>query len=172
MSQQDHPKILIITTPIRPIPTDFPPLGSLSVITALNKAGFHNTELYNIDYLRPEYSDVINYIKEKKPDILGISAVVSTAYEYSKKLSLDVKRALPDTTVIMGGNLGASAEIILKKTGVDFVCTGEGEVTAVDFVQCWLNAKSRDDYEQVKGLAYTVLNEDEKGNEDSRECVE
>ena len=55
---------------------------------------------------------------------------------------------------------------------MDFVCTGEGEVTAVDFVQCWLNAKSRDDYEQVKGLACTGLNEDEKGNEDSRECVE
>ena len=154
MKSKNNPKILIVTTPIRPVPTDFPPLGSLSVITALNKAGFHNTELYNIDYLRPEYSDVINYIKEKKPDILGISAVVSTAYEYSKKLSLDIKRALPDTTVIMGGNLGASAEIILKKTGVDFVCTGEGEVTAVDFVQCWLNAKSRDDYEQVKGLAF------------------
>ena len=93
MKSKNNPKILIVTTPIRPAPTDFPPLGSLSVITALNKAGFHNTELYNIDYLRPEYSDVINDIKEKKPDILGISAVVSTAYEYSKKLSLDIKES-------------------------------------------------------------------------------
>jgi hypothetical protein len=56
MSRQNHPKILIITTPIRPVPTDFPPLGSLSILTALGKAGFENNEFYNIDYLRPEYS--------------------------------------------------------------------------------------------------------------------
>ena len=91
MNKESCPKILIVTTPIRPFPTGFPPLGSLSVITALNKAGFHNTEFYNIDYLRPNYSDVINFIKENKPDVLGISAVVSTAYGYSKKLSTDIK---------------------------------------------------------------------------------
>ena len=154
MSGKNHPKILIITTPIRPIPTDFPPLGSLSKITSLNKAGYQNVEFYNIDYLRPEYLDVIAHIKERKPDILGISAVVSTAYAYTKDLSLDIKNELPDTTIILGGNLGASAEIILKKTGVDFVCTGEGEVTILDFVSCWMSAQSKDDFAQVKGIAY------------------
>ncbi|MDC1122024.1 radical SAM protein, partial [Nitrospinaceae bacterium] len=129
-------------------------LGSLSVITALNNSGFNDVEFYNIDYLRPAYSDVISHIKETNPDILGISAVVSTAYGYSKKLSVDIKRMLPDTTILLGGNLGASAEIILEKTGVDFVCTGEGEVTILDFVECWMGAQSRDDFEQVKGLAY------------------
>ena len=154
MSRSNYPKILIVTTPIRPVPASFPPLGSLSLVTVLKKAGFHTTEFYNIDYLRPDYPDVINFIKEKKPDIIGISAVVSTAYSYSKKLSIDIKKVLPDTTIILGGSLGASAEIILNKTGVDFICTGEGEVTIVDFVKCWLNAKSRDGYEQVKGLAF------------------
>jgi len=154
VKSKNSPKILILTTPIRPIPTDFPPLGSLSVITALNKAGFFDTELYNIDLMRPEYSDVIDYIKEKKPDVVGISAVVSTAYGYSKKLSLDIKKLLPETVIILGGNLGASAEIILNKTGVDFVCTGEGEVTIVDFMNCWMGAQSKEDYKDVKGLAF------------------
>ena len=113
MSYPNTPKILIVTTPIRPTPDVFPPLGSLSIITALNKAGFNDTEFYNIDYLRPDYSEVINYIKKEKPDILGISSVVSTAYGYSKQLSLDIKRELPETTILLGGNLGASAEIIL-----------------------------------------------------------
>jgi anaerobic magnesium-protoporphyrin IX monomethyl ester cyclase len=154
MNKKSCPKILVVTTPIRPVPTGFPPLGSLSVITALNKAGFNNTEFYNIDYLRPRYSDVINYIKEAKPDVLGISAVVSTAYGYTKKLAADIKMLLPDTTIILGGNLGASAEIILKKTSVDFVCTGEGEVTIVDFMECWMDAQSIKDFENVKGLAF------------------
>ncbi len=150
----DAPNILIVTTPIRPIPTDYPPMGSLSVITALKKAGFNNTEFYNIDFLRPSFSDVLNYIENKKPDILGISAVVSTAYEYTKKLSLEIKKMLPDTTIIMGGNLGASAEIVLNKTGVEFICTGEGERTAVDFVNCWITAESKEDFKNVNGLAF------------------
>ena len=154
MTRFDHPKILIVTTPIRPIPNDFPPLGSLSILSALDRAGFENNEFYNIDYLRPKYSETLSYIKDKQPDILGISAVVSTAYAFTKKLSVDVKKFLPHTTILMGGNLGASAEIILNKTGVDFVCTGEGEKTIVDFARCWMSANTKSDFSKVKGLAY------------------
>jgi anaerobic magnesium-protoporphyrin IX monomethyl ester cyclase len=154
MQTKDSPKILIVTTPIRPVPTYYPPLGSLSIIAALKKAGFHDIEFYNIDYLRPKYADAVAHIKEKKPDILGISAVVSTAYNYSKKLSLDIKQGLPETTILLGGNLGASAEIILKKTGVDFVCTGEGEKTIVNFAECWNTAETKKDFDKVEGLAF------------------
>ena len=86
-------KIVVITTPIRPVPTDFPPIGALSVITALKTAGYTSTKFYDIDRLRPSYDDAINHIINLKPDILGISAVVSTAYEYTKKLSLDIKNS-------------------------------------------------------------------------------
>jgi anaerobic magnesium-protoporphyrin IX monomethyl ester cyclase len=158
MSENTLPKILIITTPLRPIPTFFPPIGSLSVATALKKAGVADVLFYNIDLLRPSYAEALEHIVKEKPDIIGISAVVSTAYEYSKRLSLDIKRELPRVTILMGGNMGASAEIILKKTGVDFVCTGEGEKTAVDFVKCWMTAKNKSDYLEVKGLAF--LDED------------
>ena len=158
MKSNNSPKILIVTIPLRPIPTDFPPMGSLSVITALKKAGFNNTEFYDIDYLRPALSDVLNYIEDKKPDILGISAVVSTAYEYTKNLSLEIQKRLPETTILMGGNLGASAEIVLKKTGVEYICTSEGERTAVDFVNCWKTANSKDDFKNVNGLAFLDQN--------------
>jgi anaerobic magnesium-protoporphyrin IX monomethyl ester cyclase len=154
MNQKNNPKILIVTTPIRPIPTIFPPLGSLSIISALNKAGFNNTEFYNIDLVRPDYDEVLAHIQKSKPDIFGISAVVSTAYEYSKRLSLDVKKLLPQTTILLGGNLGASAEIILKKTGIDFVCTGEGEASMVEFAARWETAQTKTDYESLKGWSF------------------
>ncbi|MBN4079727.1 radical SAM protein [bacterium AH-315-C08] len=154
MKPKKPPKILIVTTPLRPIPTDFPPLGSLSVITALKKAGFDKTEFYNIDFLRPSFADTLKYIEGKNPDILGISAVVSTAYDYTKKLSLEIKRRLPETTILLGGNLGASAEIILNKTGVEFICASEGERTAIDFANCWMTAETKNDFKKVKGLAF------------------
>ena len=93
---------------------------------------------------------MIAHLKDRKPDILGISAVVSTAYDYSKKLSLGIKKVLPKTTILLGGNLGASAEVILEKTGVDFICTGEGERTIVDFTDCWMAAQTKNDFNQVK----------------------
>lgn len=161
MHQEIHPKILIITTPIGAGPTtSYPPIGSMAVITFLKRAGFKNTHLYNIDLLRPNYEEVVDYIQKEKPDILGISAVVSTAYSYTKEISCDIKALLPNITIILGGNLGASAEVILKKTGVDYICVGEGEKTTVDFVNQWLTAKNKKDFEKVKGLAF--LDETEK----------
>ena len=149
-----NPKIIILTLPLREKTTYWPPLGSLSVITSLKKSGFENTQFYNLDLLRPKYEAILSYLESQKPDIIGISAVVSTSYEYTKKLSLDIKQILPDITILLGGNLGASAEVILKKTGIDFICSGEGDKTAVDFVHCWLNAKSKSAFNKVNGLAF------------------
>lgn len=149
-----NPKVVITTIPLRGMATDFPPMGSLSVVNSLKRAGFTNTHFYNIDLIRPSFDEVIEHLKKEKPDILGISAVVSTAYKFTKKLSLAVKEALPNTTILLGGNLGASAEVILKKTGVEYLCTGEGEKTAVDFVKRWLTAEKKSDFNEVEGLAF------------------
>jgi anaerobic magnesium-protoporphyrin IX monomethyl ester cyclase len=139
---------------IRPVPTDYPPVGSLSVISALRRAGFTGVEFYNIDLTRPSFDEAVSHIVDRRPDILAVSAVVSTAYEYTKKLTLAVKSRLPGVTILLGGNMGTSAEILLNRTGVDFICTGEGERTAVDFVRAWVTDPRRDDYLFVKGLSY------------------
>ena len=149
-----YPKIIVLTLPLREEPTTSPPLGSLSVITALKKSGFENTHFYNLDVLRPKYKEILAFLEKENPDIIGISAIVSTGYGFTKKLSLDIKKLLPKTTILLGGNLGASAEILLKKTGVDFICSGEGERTVVSFVYCWLNAESKNSFNDVDSLAF------------------
>ena len=159
MIKTKNPKTIVATIPLRKTPAVYPPIGSLSIITVLRRAGFLDSHLYNTDWFRPNFEQVIDHLKKEQPDILGISAVVSTSYDYTKKLSLEIKKALPQTTIIMGGNLGASAEVVLKKTGVDFVCTGEGDRTVVDFVNCWLTAENKNDYCDVKGIAF--LDDDE-----------
>jgi radical SAM superfamily enzyme YgiQ (UPF0313 family) len=154
MGRSANPKIVFCTTPIRPVPTDYASVGSLSVISALNRAGFTDVEFYNIDLLRPGFERAVDHIAGSKPDILAISAVVSTAYEYTKRLSLAVKARLPGVTILLGGNMGTSAEILLRKTGVEFICTGEGERTAVDFVRLWTRDPRQDEYSDVRGLAF------------------
>jgi len=119
-------KICICTTPIRPIPTDFPPFGSMAIIQSLRKID-EEVSFYNIDYFRYSNEEVETYFKEQKFDVVGISAVVSTAYVYTKFLSKLIRRVSPDTKIIVGGNLAASAEILLKKCEVDFCVAGDGE---------------------------------------------
>ena len=101
-------KITIVTTPIRPTPTTFPPVGSLSIIKYLKRHGFENVNFYNIDANRPSYDEVLEHFRQVRPEILGISAVVSTAYAYVKRLANDVKVLLPDTLIVVGGNMAAS----------------------------------------------------------------
>ena len=146
-------KILIITVPLRDAPAGDIPYGALTVINYVKKHGYKNIELYHVDDLRPSYSEVIDHIKRFKPDILGISAIVSTSYAYVKSVSLDIKKILPNALVVVGGNMGASAEVLLCKTGTDLVVIGEGEKTFLNIVKKAEQTKRPDDYVDIKGLA-------------------
>ena len=153
---KENTRILIATTPIRPIPTEYPPFGSLAITNALKQDGFNCIDFYDIDALRPSYEEALQKIIQTKPDVLGISSVVSTAYGFAKELSLDVKKALPETIIVLGGNLGASAEILLRKTGIDFVVNGEGENTIVAFMNQYLQSRDKSSFHEVLGLTYLL----------------
>ena len=159
MSYLKNPKTIILTVPLRSAPSNYLPIGSLAVVTSLRRAGFADSYLYDIDWFRPDVNEVIEHLKKEKPDILGISAVVSGSYEYAKKISFEAKKILPHTTIIMGGPMGASADVILKKSDVDFICLGEGERTVIDFLKCWQTATQKSDYTNIKGLAFLDENE-------------
>jgi radical SAM superfamily enzyme YgiQ (UPF0313 family) len=127
-------KICICTTPIRPVPTTYPPFGSLAIIQALRKIG-ENVSFYNIDYFRYQQEQVKKYFAENQFDVVGISAVVSTAYTYTKFLANLIRSVSPATKIVIGGNLAASAEILLRKTEVDFCVAGDGEITIRNLVR-------------------------------------
>jgi anaerobic magnesium-protoporphyrin IX monomethyl ester cyclase len=147
-------KTLLVTTPIRPIPTTYPPFGCLSLMAYLRKHGVAGVEFYNIDANRPTYEEALTHIVAAKPDVLGISAVVSTAYAYTKRLSTDVKRLLPDTLIVAGGNLIASAEVLLRRTGVDICVLGEGEKVFLEIVRRAETTHRPADFGQIPGLMF------------------
>ena len=151
-------KACICTTPIRPEPTTFPPLGSMAIVDALRGAG-HDVSFYNIDYFRYSNDEIEAYFSHECFDIVGISAVVSTAYAYTKNLAEQIRRVSPATTIVVGGNLAASAEILLKKCQVDFCVAGDGEITMVELVRA-LSDDSPDEnkFNEVKGISYLDRN--------------
>ncbi|MBI3548532.1 MAG: cobalamin B12-binding domain-containing protein [Elusimicrobia bacterium] len=150
-------RVVVCTTPIRPVPSVYPPFGSLAVIQSLRKQGY-DPYFYDIDCLRPKFEDVEKFFRETQPDVVGISAVVSTAYAYTKKLSLMIRRVCPNAWIVVGGNLGASAEILHRLAGIDFCVIGEGEVVSANLFR-YLEAHPRPACDeaalsQIKGLTY------------------
>lgn len=149
-------KIMICTTPIGPPGSDYPPFGSLAVIQSLRMAG-HDPVLFDIDGLRPSFEDVLARFRAEAPDIIGISAVVSTAYGYVKRLSLGLREVLPNARLVLGGNLAASAEILHRQCGIDVCVIGEGETPMVNLVDYYQHHGDEDDFanlERIKGLTY------------------
>lgn len=144
-------KTMIVTTPIRDEPTTFPPFGSLTLIKYMRKHG-NEAAFYDIDYNRPTLEEAVDHIAAYNPDILGISAVVSTAYAFVKALSTAIRKRLPDTLIVVGGNMGASSEILLRKAGVDLCVLGEGEVIFNNVVERAKTTTDLADYADIKGL--------------------
>ena len=147
-------KICIATTPIRPNPTTFPPLGSMAIIQSLKKSN-HELKFLHIDYHRYQEEYLVNYFKQNNFDVVGISAVVSTAYAYTKYLSNLIKSVNKNTKIFVGGNLAASAEILHRKAGVDYCIVGDGELISrklVDLIQKKNFLKS--DLREIKGITF------------------
>lgn len=147
-------KVCICTTPIRPYPTEYPPFGSMAIIQSLRKIEI-NAKLYNIDYFRYSHKEIEAYFEKQKFDVVGISAVVSTAYTYTKYLSQLIRRVSPNTLIVVGGNLAASAEILLKKCEVDCCVIGDGEFIIRELMPV-LKEKplNYDKLRETKGIAF------------------
>ena len=150
-------KIMICTSRIRPdgLQTSFPPYGSLAIIQALMRAGYTDTSLFDIDGLRPPYSEVVAHFQRERPDVVGISGVVSTAYRFTKRLIATIHEILPETPVIVGGNVAANSEILLRLAKADYCVIGEGERTIVELAN-YLRDKAgrsrRDAYQALRGI--------------------
>jgi len=151
-------KTILCTTPIRPYPTTFPPIGSLSILNYLRKNGVDGVEFYNIDGNRPEFDEAVAHIGNARPDVLGISAVVSTAYGYTRDLIREVKAISPDTLVVVGGGLAASAEILLRRAGADICVLGEGEKVMLNLVRRAETTHDVAAFRDIPGLM--ILDED------------
>ena len=153
-------KICICTTPIRPEPTTFPPFGSIAIIQSLRDIG-EDVYFYHIDYHRYSHKEIEKYFEENKFDLVGISAVVSTAYAYTKYLTNLIQKVSKNTKIFVGGNLAASAHILHHKSNVDYCVIGDGEIIVQNLIRAIKENKlGDDDLSSILGITYL----DSKGN--------
>lgn len=90
---------------------------------------------YDIEMLSPTDDDIRNKLLKDKPDIVGLSAVLSHSYLQVKRVAKIIKEVAPHCWIVVGGHLTASARVILSKTEVDVCVVGDGEEPFSRFVE-------------------------------------
>ncbi|OGG87265.1 hypothetical protein A3B87_00130 [Candidatus Kuenenbacteria bacterium RIFCSPHIGHO2_02_FULL_39_13] len=130
------------------------PFSLLYVGTSLKQAGCH-VEILDFHQIGESPALLIEKLKNGHNLMLGISAL-SGSYLWVKKLTLAIKKQFPNLPIIVGGHIAISYQLLLMKTGVDYVCTGEGEETLPQLITHLNNNLS---LERVPNLAFKKNNQ-------------
>ncbi|MBF0140286.1 MAG: B12-binding domain-containing radical SAM protein [Magnetococcales bacterium] len=148
-----------------------PPLGLAYLAANLLAKGYdaeiidilvegYNNEVYREPFIIYGLSntDVVEKIRGSNPDIIGISALYSMLISEIYELCHLLKENFPDKPIILGGHHPSGAPLdVMGRPYVDFVLTGEAELTLVQLMEA-LNGQRP--LATVQGLYY----KDSQGN--------
>lgn len=107
---------------------------------------------YTINHRREE---ILAGIYAKKPDIVGFSCYLWNI-QYVMSLACDLKKILPDTTILLGGPEVSyhPEEILLQHEEVDLILAGEGEKTFYEYLSYRQGEADKAALADIPGLVY------------------
>lgn len=121
--------------------------GVITLDARLKQAGFKMEVL--IDALE---NNVMQALRDLNPKLIGFS-VFSTEHSWLVMMVKRVRRAFPNTKIIVGGvHAMVFPEMILADTDAHFVCFGDGENVLVDVIN--EIGKSKPDWASIRSIAY------------------
>lgn len=117
-----------------PVP---PKMAIVSLVKHMLRNGIADDEydFFDIDMLLPEDDELYKYFERTDPGIIGLSAVTSGAYTQAKRVSRIIRKACPNAWIVLGGNMAASANVILRKTDIDLCVVGDGEIAWLKLIE-------------------------------------
>ncbi len=132
-----------------------PPLG-LCVLAAFAKKNNIETEIIDSAALNLSNKQIIDILKNKNPDVIGITAVTMSIYN-AVNLAEYIKKEFKNLPIILGGpHITAVPEETIKRFNCfDVGVIGEGEITLVELIKTILKLKSLN---KVKGIIYKKNN--------------
>jgi radical SAM superfamily enzyme YgiQ (UPF0313 family) len=140
-------KILLVH-PIGNISLKVPPLGIAYIASVLKK---NQIETQIVD-LNVEELSLSEILKKRKPNIIGISSILTNATQ-SFKIAKEIKKISPESFVIIGGPYASmmGKQLLFKHMEVDATLVGEGEFSFLDLVK---NFKMKKSIKRIKGLIF------------------
>ncbi len=149
----------------------FQPLGLAYIAAVLEKKGY---EVEIIDALAEDFSRkpydgrflvglsyeaIGEIIREKRPDIVGISVPFTAHSPSAMEVARLVKGIDMDIVVVLGGpHVSVVPEKCLNDS-VDYLVLGEGEETFPELVKYIEEGKPRKSFKEIKGIAFMLGDE-------------
>ena len=144
-------KVLLINSPIRlDADPSCIPYGLAIMASTLWGHGYE-VDIYDINGLRPEKSEIRDTLKEIPWDVVGVSGLITT-FEFQTWLITQLKAMNAHAPIISGGGLATtSSELLFRHTPVDITVLGEGEQTLLELCRVLENGG---DLDNVAGIAF------------------
>lgn len=99
------------------------PLGLEYVAAALEARG-HSAEIVDLRFRRHRVS---SWIRRSRPSIVGISAMHALEFDRVLETAREVRRASPETFILVGGHAAAAFSDPLEDDVIDAICVDDGE---------------------------------------------
>ena len=134
------------------------PLGIQRVLSSIQEHGYDG-EIYDINNLRHSDEEIISNLLKTKPDVIGLSGPLSHCYPHLKRIAKLIRKNLPNSWIIVGGNVTGSAHILLNKTETDLTVIGDGEIPFLKLLKFFEKNLKRDfskidELLDIPGLAF------------------
>jgi len=144
-------RVLLINVPIR---LNAPPVAfpvGLGIIAQVLLDKGHDVEVLDINALRLQPDQVVKTIAKCHADVIGISGLIST-YKYQIWLIEELKKCLPNATVVSGGGCATSVpHLMMENSSADILVIGEGENTISELVNALGNNIP---LEEISGIVF------------------
>jgi len=126
------------------------PLGLLAIGSVLKREG-HAIKILDLRISQSPDADLESAMKEFDPDVVGIG-VMTIESKYGFIDAGKVKAIKPEVIVIFGGpHCAHEPRYILNDPNVDYMVSGEGELTIVELIKALENESA---VGEVPGIAY------------------
>ncbi len=129
------------------------PIG-LYYVGALMKENNHDVEILNWYDMKKKDAEIAEKLREKKPDIIGISIVHANRWG-GIDIARIAKKILPRVKIVFGG-IGATflwQHLLKHCEEIDYIVLGEGEYSFLHLIACLQEGRDSD-IPSVKGLAF------------------
>jgi len=134
------------------------PIGILRIMSWMEKNNY-DSDIYDINNLRPPDEKLIEVFKLINPTVVGLSATLTHCYPNTKRITKILRKLFPNIWIIVGGHLTGSSNVLLDKTETDICVIGDGELPFVKLLDYFKLHPTRKqinytELNQIKGLAF------------------
>lgn len=143
------------STYLRALHGYWPPLAFSSIGAYIEQYGY-DVKIIDMPALNLGWEDIPTVIKKERPDVVGISGIITAKVYNCMALAKIIKDTSPRIIIVIGGlHFTLVPEESLKICRqFDYVVIGEGEVTFLELIRMIEKGKKKKDMECIKGIAY------------------